>query len=103
MLFDGMVPVLTHTPPSIPLRSISATFLPSLAEATAAFCPPGPEPMTTRSYSIIRITRIAAATIQRHAGGGLPMCLLEDFPPFAVDPTITLPAFPDLSVLTRCF
>src|ERR1700757_3538754 len=55
MLFDGMVPVLTHTPPSIPPRSITATFLPSSAAATAAFCPPGPEPMTTRSYSLIRI------------------------------------------------
>src|ERR1700678_2411112 len=51
MLFDGIVPVLTHTPPTWP-RSITATDLPNLAAATAAFCTPGPEPMTTRSYSI---------------------------------------------------
>jgi hypothetical protein len=53
MLFDGMVPVFTHTPPSIRPRSTTATDLPNLAAATAAFCPPGPAPMTTRSYSII--------------------------------------------------
>src|ERR1700746_2985671 len=46
-----MVPVLTHTPPSISRCSMIATDLPSLAAAIAAFCPPGPEPMTTRSYS----------------------------------------------------
>jgi hypothetical protein len=32
---------------------MAATVLPSLAAAMAAFCPPGPEPMTTRSYSRI--------------------------------------------------
>src|ERR1700757_3533628 len=52
-VFDGIVPVLVHTPPSIWLCSISATDLPSLAAAMAAFCPPGPEPMTTRSYSLM--------------------------------------------------
>ena len=30
---------------------MTATVLPSLAAAMAAFCPPVPEPMTTRSYS----------------------------------------------------
>src|SRR5258708_19135978 len=50
-VFDGIVPVLVHTPPSIRSCSITATDLPSLAAAMAAFCPPGPEPMTTRSYS----------------------------------------------------
>src|ERR1700757_3916495 len=51
-VFDGIVPVLTHTPPNIRPRSTTATDLPSFAAAIAAFCPPGPEPMTTRSYSI---------------------------------------------------
>ena len=46
-----MVPVFTQTPPSIRPRSMTATDLPSFAAAMAAFCPPGPEPMTTRSYS----------------------------------------------------
>src|ERR1700722_9875947 len=46
-----MVPVWVHTPPSVPSCSMTATVLPSLAAAMAAFCPPGPEPMTTRSYS----------------------------------------------------
>ncbi len=46
-----MVPVWTQTPPIIWPRSTMATDLPSLAEAMAAFCPPGPEPMTTMSYS----------------------------------------------------
>jgi hypothetical protein len=50
-VFEGMVPVLTHTPPSMSPRSMTATLLPSLAAAMAAFCPPGPDPMTTRSYS----------------------------------------------------
>src|ERR1700758_4864101 len=52
-VFDGIVPVLVQTPPSIRSCSISATDLPSLAAAMAAFCPPGPEPMTTRSYSLM--------------------------------------------------
>ncbi|CFR73659.1 Uncharacterised protein [Mycobacterium tuberculosis] len=30
-----------------------ATDLPSFAEAMAAFCPPGPDPITTMSYSRI--------------------------------------------------
>src|ERR1700682_6790193 len=52
-VLDGIVPVLMQTPPSIRPRSTTATVLPSLAAAIAAFCPPGPEPMTTRSYSCI--------------------------------------------------
>src|SRR3954469_5588171 len=47
-----MVPVFTQTPPSIRPRSTTATVLPSFAAAIAAFWPPGPEPMTTRSYSM---------------------------------------------------
>src|ERR1700730_5046029 len=52
-----MVPVLVHTPPSIRSRSMTATVLPSLAAARAAFCPPGPEPMTIMSYSSIEPMR----------------------------------------------
>ncbi len=48
-VLDGMVPVLTHTPPTMCLRSTTQTRLPSFAAAMAAFCPPGPEPMTSRS------------------------------------------------------
>ncbi|CNI71250.1 Uncharacterised protein [Mycobacterium tuberculosis] len=45
--------MFTHTPPSMRPRSTIATDLPSLAEAMAAFCPPGPDPITTMSYSCI--------------------------------------------------
>jgi hypothetical protein len=48
-VFDGMVPVWMHTPPIMLRRSISATDAPSFAAAMAAFCPPGPEPSTSRS------------------------------------------------------
>ena len=47
-VLDGMVPVLTETPPIMCRRSTMAT-LPSFAAAIAAFCPPGPEPITSRS------------------------------------------------------
>src|ERR1700749_3539994 len=46
-----MVPVCRQTPPIISGRSTTATRLPSLAAAIAAFWPPGPEPITTRSKS----------------------------------------------------
>ena len=46
-----MVPVLTHTPPTIVLLSITQTRWPSFAAMIAAFWPPGPEPMTARSKS----------------------------------------------------
>ena len=46
---DEIVPVLTHTPPSICGRSTTATLRSSFAAAMAAFCPPGPEPITSRS------------------------------------------------------
>ena len=48
-VFDGIVPVLTQTPPIMVRRSATATRFPSLAAAIAAFCPPGPEPITSRS------------------------------------------------------
>ncbi len=49
MVFDGMVPVLMQTPPTISLRSTTAARLPSFAAAMAAFCPAGPEPSTSMS------------------------------------------------------
>src|ERR1051325_9900193 len=50
MVLLGMVPVWTHTPPIVALRSINATRLPILAAEMAAFWPAGPLPITTRSY-----------------------------------------------------
>jgi hypothetical protein len=48
-VFDGIVPVLMHTPPTMCRRSTTAERRPSLAAAIAAFCPPGPDPRTSRS------------------------------------------------------
>src|SRR5215472_10158844 len=45
-----MVPVLIETPPTTLCFSTTATRFPALAAWIAARCPPGPEPMTTRSY-----------------------------------------------------
>src|ERR1700677_584954 len=50
MVLEGMVPVLMHTPPTMDRASTTTTRLPNLAAATAARCPAGPEPITTRSY-----------------------------------------------------
>src|SRR5579859_2036637 len=50
MVLEGMVPVLTQTPPTKVRASTTATFLCILEAATAARWPAGPEPMTTRSY-----------------------------------------------------
>src|SRR5580693_7149429 len=50
MVLEGMVPVLMHTPPTMERASTTTTRLPNLAAATAARCPAGPEPITTRSY-----------------------------------------------------
>ena len=52
-VLDGIVPVFTQTPPIIPRRSTTHTRLPSFAAAMAAFCPPGPDPITSRSKSYI--------------------------------------------------
>jgi hypothetical protein len=46
-----MVPVLMHTPPIMSGRSATATRRPSLAAATAALWPPGPDPITNKSKS----------------------------------------------------
>ena len=51
MVLDGMVPVFTQTPPSMSGRSTIATRRSSLAAAIAAFWPPGPDPITSRSKS----------------------------------------------------
>src|SRR5687768_13611840 len=45
-----------HTPPIQSPRSTIATRLPSLAAPSAPFCPAGPEPITTRSYSVLAIS-----------------------------------------------
>ena len=45
----GIVPVSTHTPPTIRRRSTTATRFPNFAAWTAALCPAGPLPMHTRS------------------------------------------------------
>ena len=48
-VFEGMVPVRTHTPPTPEARSTTATRLSSFAAWIAARWPPGPEPMAIRS------------------------------------------------------
>src|SRR4051794_26188092 len=57
MVFEGMVPVLMHTPPTTARDSTTATRFFILEAATAARCPDGPDPMTTRSYltALIRV------------------------------------------------
>jgi len=45
--------VLRHTPPIMSLRSMIPTRRPSFAAAIAAFCPPGPDPITKTSKSYI--------------------------------------------------
>ena len=50
-VLEGIVPVWMETPPRRSRRSATATRLPSLAAWMAAFCPEGPEPMTSRSSS----------------------------------------------------
>src|SRR5579863_419889 len=58
MVLDGMVPVLTQTPPTTDRDSTTATRFFILEAATAARCPEGPEPMTIRSYlaALIRVS-----------------------------------------------
>ena len=57
-LFEPIVPVLRHTPPTKSLRSTIATCRPSVAAAIAAFRPPGPEPITkmSKSYPYTSVT-----------------------------------------------
>src|SRR5713101_3291022 len=55
MVLLGMVPVLMQAPPITSFFSMTAARLPSLAAWKPARCPPGPEPMTTRSYFCIAV------------------------------------------------
>src|SRR6476469_845234 len=50
MVFEGMVPVFTQSPPIMERASTTATRFFILEAATAARWPEGPEPMTVRSY-----------------------------------------------------
>src|ERR1700761_6135396 len=50
MVLLGMVPVLIQTPPTTLRISTRATRLPFLTADTAARCPEGPDPMTSKSY-----------------------------------------------------
>src|SRR5580692_1103552 len=60
MVLEGMVPVLTQTPPTTDRASITATRFFILEAATAARCPEGPEPITVRSYltALMRISTV---------------------------------------------
>src|SRR5580700_9647521 len=74
MVLDGMVPVLTHTPPTTDRDSTTATRFFIFDAATAARCPEGPEPMTTRSYlaALMRVSPWCKLRTKRGAehGGG---------------------------------
>src|SRR5215469_13856463 len=58
IVLDGIVPVLTQTPPTTERDSTTATRFFIFEAATAARCPEGPEPMTIRSYlaALIRVS-----------------------------------------------
>src|SRR5215472_3983316 len=56
-----MVPVLMHTPPTTARDSTTATRFFILEAATAARCPDGPDPMTTRSY-LTALMRVSSGT-----------------------------------------
>src|SRR5258708_34017220 len=53
MVLLGIVPVFVHTPPTPTPFSTMATRLPDFAAWIAARWPPGPEPITTKSYACI--------------------------------------------------
>src|SRR2546423_1720947 len=52
-----------HTPPTASRPSTMATRLPIFAALSAAFCPAGPEPMTTRSTGERDIVRAVALRV----------------------------------------
>ena len=52
---EGMHPTLRHVPPSDPRISTHAVFRPSCPALMAATYPPGPPPITTRSYCSIDV------------------------------------------------
>jgi hypothetical protein len=76
------VPVLTHTPPSMPGLSTTATFLPRRLDEMAAACPAGPVPMTIRSKSNLGGTAFMIAGVSGGSVGGgvLPLLLLSAKP-----------------------
>src|SRR4029079_14306963 len=69
-VFEGMVPVSTHTPPTVRWRSMMATRLPSLAAWMAPRCPAGPLPMQTRSNSASLMGPVPAAVEQDFSPAG---------------------------------
>jgi hypothetical protein len=77
MVFEGMVPVLMHTPPTTARDSTTATRFFILEAATAARCPEGPEPMTIRSY-LAELMRVSLSKSHilflpaAHPAGALP-------------------------------
>src|SRR5215475_13150108 len=72
MVLLGIVPVLKHTPPTMVCFSTTATAFPIFAAWMAARCPPGPEPITTRSNGRIR-------GILDFFGGYLGLCRDDNF------------------------
>src|ERR1035437_7272171 len=70
MVLEGMVPVLTQTPPTTDRASTTATLFFILAAATAARCPEGPEPMTVRSYLTALMRDSPQKGSMRCGGGG---------------------------------
>src|SRR3981189_1647448 len=54
MVLLGMVPMLMHTPPTDISFSMTPTRFPALAPWMAARCPPGPEPITIKSYGCMQ-------------------------------------------------
>ena len=49
---DGIQPTLRQVPPRVSRISMQAVFMPSCAARMAATYPPGPPPMTTKSYAL---------------------------------------------------
>src|SRR6266852_3329674 len=71
MVLLGIVPVLMHAPPTMVCFSTTATRFPDFAAWMAARCPPGPEPITTRSYVCIRkILHFSFGRNRGKRGGG---------------------------------
>src|SRR5687767_7035898 len=49
-VLEGTVPVFIPAPPGLGARSTTTTLFPKYAACAAPFSPPGPQPITTRSY-----------------------------------------------------
>ena len=63
IVFDGIVPVFTQAPPTALRFSTIATRRRSFAAWIAAFCPAGPEPMTSSSKSKPSSMRVLYVTV----------------------------------------